>query len=133
MKYIKLPDGYASKISTRLSRDEATIRGIKSHDCYVLMQRILPVIFCRFLDEDILEVVYKLSCFFKALTTRKLQVDLLKSMQRSIAIMLYMLEMIFPLAFFNIMIHLAIQLPREAFKCGLVSVDVPTGEILGIS
>ncbi|XP_062147797.1 uncharacterized protein LOC133856763 [Alnus glutinosa] len=48
------------------------------------------------------------------LCARTLKVDVLKQMKDNIVIILCKLEQIFPPAFFDIMVHVAIHLPREA-------------------
>jgi hypothetical protein len=61
-----------------------------------------------------------LSFFFKELCSRTLRLDVLKRMKDDIPMILYKLKKIFPLAFFDIMIHVAIHLPREAKLTGPV-------------
>ncbi|XP_041025525.1 uncharacterized protein LOC121265933 [Juglans microcarpa x Juglans regia] len=40
---IKFPDGFASNISNCVSRRDCKISGLKSHDCHVFLQRLLPI------------------------------------------------------------------------------------------
>jgi len=61
-----------------------------------------------------------LSTFFKQLCTQTLKVDVLKQMKDNIVIILCKLEQIFPPAFFDIMVHVSIHLPREAELTGPV-------------
>jgi len=61
-----------------------------------------------------------LSTFFKQLCARTLKVDVLKQMKDNIVIILCKLEQIFPPAFFDIMVHVTIHLPREAELAGPV-------------
>ncbi|CAL8156429.1 unnamed protein product, partial [Prunus armeniaca] len=39
---VKFPDGYASNIARCVNVDEGRFTGLKSHDCHVFMQRLLP-------------------------------------------------------------------------------------------
>ena len=48
------------------------------------------------------------------LCVKKLKLKVLESLKKDIAIILYNLEQIFPLAFFDFIVHLAIHLPLEA-------------------
>ncbi|XP_042988732.1 uncharacterized protein LOC122316266 [Carya illinoinensis] len=50
---IKFPDGFASNISRCVSVADGKISGMKSHDCHVFMQRLLPVAIGGFLRSDI--------------------------------------------------------------------------------
>ena len=43
LKSIKVPDGYSSNISRCVQLNEKKVYGIKSHDCHVLMQQLLPL------------------------------------------------------------------------------------------
>ncbi|XP_058208168.1 uncharacterized protein LOC131321181 [Rhododendron vialii] len=42
-KNVKVPDGYPSNISRRVNLKDTTISGLKSHDCHILMQQLLPL------------------------------------------------------------------------------------------
>ncbi|KAF5457849.1 hypothetical protein F2P56_021926 [Juglans regia] len=117
---VKFPDGFASNISRCVSVADGKISGMKSHDCHVFMQRLLPVAISGFLRSDIRLALTEFSSFFKALCARTLTLEILKRLQSDIAVILCKLEMIFPPAFFDIMVHLAIHLPREAYLAGPV-------------
>ncbi|KAM3359572.1 hypothetical protein P3S68_019283 [Capsicum galapagoense] len=43
LKNILVPDGYSSNISRRIDLDQKRIFGLKSHDCHILMQQLLPI------------------------------------------------------------------------------------------
>ena len=73
-----------------------------------------------FLCDEIYHTICEVSRFFRELCAKELKVNILNSMERSIAITLCKMEKIFPPAFFDIMIHLAVHLPREAHICGPV-------------
>jgi hypothetical protein len=87
---------------------------MKSHDCHVFLQRLLPVAICGKLMPEIETTVIEIGNFFKQLCSRTLKVDILKQMKDDIVVILCKTEQIFPPAFFDIMVHLAIHLPREA-------------------
>ena len=120
IKDVKLPDGYASNISSCLGKSETTFKNLKSHDCHILLQLLLLVILRGSLCDEIYHTICEVSRFFRELCAKELKANILNSMERSIAITLCKMEKIFPLAFFDIMIHLAIRLPREACLCGPV-------------
>ncbi|XP_059644873.1 uncharacterized protein LOC132286536 [Cornus florida] len=115
---VKFPDGYASNISRCVNVNNCKISGLKSHDSHVLLQCLLPIAIRGFLDSDICNTVAELGLFFKELCCRTLKLDVLEAMERDIAIVLCKLEMIFPPSFFDIMVHLALHLPREAIIAG---------------
>lgn len=117
---IKFPDGFASNISKCVSLRDRKISGLKSHDCHVFLQRLLPIAVGGYLRSDIALALTELSTFFKELCTRTLDVNRLFQLQTDIVTILCKLEMIFPPSFFDIMVHLAVHLPREALLGGPV-------------
>ena len=120
-KLVKFPDGYAVNMSRNVNISDREISGLKSHDCHVLLQRILPVGICPYLNKDVCDVLIELSGFFQKLCAKTLYVTDLERLEEGIVIILCKLERIFPSAFFDIMIHLVVHLPREAKLVGPVS------------
>lgn len=96
------------------------LSGMKSHDSHVFLQRLLPVAIRGYVKPEIQTTFTELSTFFKQLCARTLKVNVLKQMKDNIVIVLCKLEQIFPPAFFDIMVHVAIHLPREAELAGPV-------------
>jgi hypothetical protein len=66
------------------------------------------------------EAVAELGRFFRELCCKTLRVDLLHRMKVEIVLILCKLEKLFPPAFFDVMVHLAIHLPSEAIQRGPV-------------
>lgn len=114
LKNLKLPDGYASNIGNSVNIEEAKMQGLKSHDCHVLLDRLIPIALRDLLPDRIWGPLTELSEFFRALTSSSLRVDELEKLEKSIVITLCKLEQIFPPAFFDSMEHLPIHLPYEA-------------------
>jgi hypothetical protein len=117
---IKFPDGFASKISRCVSADRTKLQGLKTHDCHILLQSILPAAMRGFLDKDIYQAIAELGKFFEELCNKTLNNDVLVEMKKEIPIILVKLEKKFPPAFFDVMMHLAVHLPDEALLRGPV-------------
>ncbi|XP_042979992.1 uncharacterized protein LOC122310182 [Carya illinoinensis] len=117
---VKFPDGFAVNIARCVNVRESKILGMKSHDSHIFMQRLLPVVISGYLTSDVRQALTELSSFFKKLCARALNIDVLHRLQTDISLILCKLEMIFPPAFFDIMVHLAIHLPQEALLAGPV-------------
>ena len=49
VKNIKFPDGYASNMARCVDTRKHKLFGMKSHDCHVFMQRLIPIAFCELL------------------------------------------------------------------------------------
>ncbi|WMV25908.1 hypothetical protein MTR67_019293 [Solanum verrucosum] len=120
LKCVKFPDGYASNISRCVSADGVKLAKLKSHDYHVLLQRLLPIAIRGFGNKDVSLALIELGHFFQRLCCKTLKRDDLDQLERDIVIILCKLEMIFPPAFFDIMVHLAVHLPREAMYGGPV-------------
>jgi hypothetical protein len=114
LKCVKFLDGYASNIGQCVNKHSSKISEMKSHDCHVFLQRLLLIAIRRKLMPEIETTVIEMSNFFKQLFSRTLKVDILKQMKVDIVVILCKMEQIFPPAFFDVMVHLAIHLPREA-------------------
>ena len=72
------------------------------------------------MHEDIYEAVAELGNFFRELCCKTLKLSVLKRLENEIPIILCKLEKIFPPAFFTVMVHLCIHLPKEAMLRGPV-------------
>ena len=53
LKSVKYPNDYAANISRSVNAKNGRLSGLKSHDCHVLLQRILPIRLRGFADKDI--------------------------------------------------------------------------------
>lgn len=120
LKSVKFPDGFASNISRCVNVNDGRISGMKSHDCHVLLQRLLPVAVRGFLSSDVSIALIELGFFFQELCSRTLRLEVLENMEKDIAVILCKLEQIFPPSFFDVMVHLAVHLPQEAILGGPV-------------
>jgi len=120
LKAIKYPDGYAANISRCMSTNNGKLTGMKSHDCHVLIQRLLPIGMHGYIDKEICITIFELGNFFQELCSKTLRQSDLEKLEERIILILCKLERIFPPAFFDVMVHLAVHLPREAMLAGPV-------------
>ncbi|KAL6214304.1 hypothetical protein ACLB2K_013740 [Fragaria x ananassa] len=118
IKNQKFPDGLASNISRCVKNGK--ISGLKTHDCQVLLQRLLPVGIRPYLSKEVCDAIIGLSSFFEQICAKTLNVEDLDRLQQEIVVILCKLEQIFPPAFFTVMVHLAVHLPLEAKLAGPV-------------
>ncbi|XP_031248828.1 uncharacterized protein LOC116106594 [Pistacia vera] len=114
LKLVKFPDGYASNISRCVNVKNGKVHGLKSHDCHVLLQQLLPVGIRPFLRQDVCTALVDLSYFFQQICARTSSINYLNRLEQDIVPILYKLEMVFPPTFFDIMVHLAVHIPLEA-------------------
>ena len=93
---------------------------MKSHDSHVMMQRLLLVVRCGYLDSDGQSTLIELGVFFRELCCQKLKINLLERFEKDIILILCKLEKKFSPLFFDVMVHLTIHLPKKALLVGLV-------------
>jgi hypothetical protein len=114
LKSLHFLDEHASNISKLVNIEDCRLYGMKSHDCHVFMQTLIPLTFRDLLPKGICDAVTETSHFFRDICSSKLNVDHIKRLQTNIVEILCKLEMIFPPSFFDSIEHLPIHLPFEA-------------------
>ena len=114
VKQLKFPNGYVSNIARGVNVIEGKIYGMKSHDCHIFMQRLLPLAFCDMLPKPIWGALAELNQFFRYLCIPKLHIEKMELLEKNIVEIIYKLEKIFPSTLFNSIEHLPIHLLYEA-------------------
>ena len=121
LKGVKFPDGYVANLAQSISADGTKVVGkLKTHTCHVLLQMIIPAGLRGYIPKDVYEVVSELGNFFRQLCSRTLRKEVIEKLKWDIPLILCKLEKIFPLAFFDVMVHLAVHLPDKALLRGPV-------------
>ncbi|GKB05969.1 hypothetical protein Tco_0834202 [Tanacetum coccineum] len=75
IKGVKLPDGFRSKFKHKEIDNDSNITGMESHDCHIMMQRLLSYGLQQYLDTDVSKPIIKLCSFFKQICSRTLMED----------------------------------------------------------
>ena len=73
-----------------------------------------------FVDTNITTLLFKLGDFFQDLCFKTLRQSDLEELEERIVLVLCKMEKFFPPAFFHMMVHLVVHLPREAILGGPV-------------
>ncbi|CAI0559256.1 unnamed protein product, partial [Linum tenue] len=120
LKRMKVPDGFSSNVSHCVNVDEHNTSGLKSHDCHVLLQHLIPLGIRGLLPKDVYDPLVELSLYFKRLCSKSLKAEELDEIRAKFPSTLCKLEMIFPHAFFDVMVHLPVHLADEAMIGGPV-------------
>jgi hypothetical protein len=119
LKNLKFPDGYAVGFRRAVNLDTGKLSGVKCHDYHIFMERLLPVMFLRYLDDDVWMALVELSHFYRQLCAKEIKKDMMKKLEEEIPVLLCKLEKIFPPGWFNPIQHLLVHLPYEAKIVGL--------------
>jgi len=111
---LKVPNDYSSNISRCIDVQGGEIYGMKYHDSHVFLHCFLPLSIGGVLRNEVCKTLIELSSCFRELCSKRLSVDTLQLLEKSIVLTLYKLEKIFPPSFFDIMVHFPIHLVDEA-------------------
>jgi len=94
-----MSDGFASNIRTCVDVNACKVSGLKTHDYQVILQKLLPLLVQKIL-QDVIVVLIQLSRFFSALCSKELVKEDIDKLRCSIRDTLCWLEMVFPPAFY---------------------------------
>jgi hypothetical protein len=114
MQDLKFPDGYAAGFRRAVNMETGKINGLKSHDYHIFMERLLPVMFRGYLNDDVWTALAELSLFYRQLCAKEIKKEMMEKLEKEIPVLLCKLEKIFPPGWFNPMQHLLVHLPYEA-------------------
>ncbi|KAL0290179.1 UNVERIFIED_CONTAM: hypothetical protein Sradi_7055600 [Sesamum radiatum] len=114
VKCLRFPDGYASNLSRCVDMTELRLHGMKSHDCHIFMQKLIPVAFREMVPEHVWSALTEVSLMFQVLCSTTLDIKKVQELEDSVAVIMCNLEKVFPPAFFDSMEHLILHLPYEA-------------------
>ena len=120
LRNVKVPQGYSSNIKSLVALNDLKLVGLKSHDCHVLMQQLLPVAIRSILPDKVRVAITRLCFLFNAICSKVINPHQLDDLENEAAIVICQLEMYFPPSFFDIMVHLIVHLVREIRLCGPV-------------
>ena len=81
LKDVRVPDGYSSNILCCVKLKERKISGMKSHDNHILMQQLFPIAINRSLPLEVSRPLIGLSCFFREIYSKVLNVDELGALE----------------------------------------------------
>ncbi|XP_025680353.1 uncharacterized protein [Arachis hypogaea] len=113
-------DGYSSNVARCVDLRQRKLFGLKSHDCHILMEQLLPILVKFSLPSSVSNVIANLSSFFRELCGKAINPMQLAELQNHIVQTLCQMEMIFPPSFFTVMVHLTVHLVDEVTLGGPV-------------
>jgi len=119
IKELRMLNGYSSNLARCADTEKGSIQDMKSHDCHVFMETLLPIVFSS-LPMHVLNPLIEISYFFNDLCSTILKGDSIRRLEENILLIIWKLERIFPLRFLDSMEHLPIHLPYEAWLGRLV-------------
>ncbi|XP_025655302.2 uncharacterized protein [Arachis hypogaea] len=113
IKNVVFPDGYSSNISRCVDLKQRKLSGLKSHDCHILMEHLLPIASKHVLPTPVSAILAELSAFFRLTCSKSIDPQQLPLLQDHVVHTLCHMGMIFPPSFFTVMVHLTVHLVEE--------------------
>ena len=120
LKDVRMPDGYSSNISRYVKLKECKISGMKRHDNHILMQQLFLIAIRKSLPPEVSRPSIDLSCFFREICSKVLNVEELRALEKRIAVTLCELKSTFPPSFVTMMVYIVMRLASEAKVAGPV-------------
>ncbi|KAL0533261.1 hypothetical protein IC582_030477 [Cucumis melo] len=71
---MKVPRGYSSNVRNLVSIEDSKLNGLKSHDCHVLLQQLLPVSIRYVLPKHVQYAITSLCLFFNSICNKVIDV-----------------------------------------------------------
>jgi hypothetical protein len=90
------------------------LSGVKSHDYHIFMERLLPIMFRWYLNDDVWKALAELSHFYRQLYAKEIKKEMIEKLEKEILVLICKLEKIFLPEWFNPMQHLLVYLSYEA-------------------
>ncbi|XP_074336927.1 uncharacterized protein LOC141674102 [Apium graveolens] len=109
----KLPHRTVSNISRCVNVAERKIFGYKSHDAHFILQYLLQFAAVKNLKPEVAIPLVRLGAFFRGICGKVLELKEVHKLQEEVIEILCQLEINFPPAFFDIMVHLPVHLCKE--------------------
>jgi hypothetical protein len=64
-----------------MNLESGKLSGVKSHNYHIFMERLLPIIFRGYLDDDVWMALVELSHFYRQLCAKKIKKEMMKRYQ----------------------------------------------------
>ncbi|WVZ79897.1 hypothetical protein U9M48_027422 [Paspalum notatum var. saurae] len=82
MKNFKFPDGYAI----------GKLIGLKAHDYYIIMERLVPVMFRGYLPDGVWSVLSDLSYFYRQLCAKEIKKEVMEKLEKDVPVLICKME-----------------------------------------
>jgi hypothetical protein len=115
---IRVPTGFSTNIKNLVSMSELKVSGYNTHDCHTMLLLFLDIAI-RAVNHPYLKMVITCMChFFNAISKKVIDVVELDEICKEMRVTMCLLEMCFPLSFFDTIEHYMIHLADQIFVLG---------------
>jgi hypothetical protein len=103
LKTLKFPDRYAANVKWAVNIDTGKMNELKSHDYYILIERLMPIMFRSYFKPDLWKMFAELSYFYRQIYAKQVSNAMMKMLEKEIAALVRKMETVFPPGWFNVM------------------------------
>ena len=120
IKAVRTPSGHCGNFDKLVNTEKGKMQFMKSHDWHILIQEVLPAAIRGSLVEGPRVAVIRLGHCFKRFCDKVIDRGDIAELQNYVAETASLLEIHFPLGYWNTMPHFIVHIPRELYWCGPV-------------
>jgi hypothetical protein len=113
LKKLKFLYRDASNIKRAVNVSTGKLNGLKSHDYHIIIERLMPIMFCGYFNADLWKICTELSYFYRHICAKQVSKAMMQKLEKKIAVLICKMEKIFSPEWFNVMQHLLVHLPWE--------------------
>jgi hypothetical protein len=77
LKSLKFSYGYATGFRRVVNLKTHKLIGLKSHDYHIMMERLLPIIFCGYMKVSVWKTLAELSYFYRQLCAKEINKEVI--------------------------------------------------------
>jgi hypothetical protein len=86
------PDGYAAGLKRAVNLKTEKLIGLKSHDFYILMERIIPIIFRGYMPDTMWQAIAELRYFYRQICAKEISKNMMEKLEKEIHVLLCKLD-----------------------------------------
>jgi hypothetical protein len=82
LQNLKFPDSYIMGFRRAVNLDLEKLSEVKSHDYHIFMERLLPVMFRGYLNDDVWNALAELSHFYRQLYAKEIKKEMMEKLEK---------------------------------------------------
>jgi hypothetical protein len=86
LKKLKFPDRYVYNIKRAVNVSTGKLNGMKSQDYHIIIERLMPVMFCGYFDADLLKIFVELSYFYRQICAKQVTKVMIQKLEKEITV-----------------------------------------------
>jgi hypothetical protein len=92
---LKFLDGHAVGFRRAVNLESGKLSGVKSHDYHIFMERLIPVIFRGYFNDDVWKALAELSHFYRQLYDKEIKKETMEKLEKDMPVLICKLKKIF--------------------------------------